>query len=1044
MEKRKVSTLRKKIVGILCIAAMTSGLAASMAMSVMAVPEQATVPEIVTEAVSLPQYADNSVMDESNAIRIQLGPDLIENNQITLNLDQNGATYLISGSNEINDAFVDTTICVPSGITVHVIFDGAQITNDDGVFTCAGPIGVLDLLNIEGTMNVYTKADSKLACVSSTFNGTVNFYDYGEQSGTFTLTDAPSTNARYLNTDGTFNILEGKVNVFCDDIPPRVTYNVSGGELNLKAGLIYDYNIVLTGGVLTIESTYGIISDPKNAAGEEMTSYTVTLPDVTEPTEITQLGSAPWQDLYTDDAGQVQLWLPDSFFDAQQTGYLYTADGCYKLTHFAGEVTAEKQDVVLHTVTYLMPDGSSYSVLTYDGGNVALPADPSCSRIDYVTEEGAFDGQNITKDYTVTVSKYCTVTIDGVENTFQYGSMLPMLEEKGFAEASGAIYTESFPITRSMTLYTVKTAVKDSIAYAAIENEEDIRAYAELIDKNVSVPGLLMADLTMPSDVRIAFESDFKSVFDGNGHTLTVHYTDSSVDGAAVFGVLDVGAVIRNLTVEGDITSGVIAGGIAVAVNDSAVIENCTSRVNITLTSPGSGAYAGGIAMNAGGATFRNCVFDGSIVQATVSDSQAYLAGITAFSNNSSVYDHCLMTGTIQGNAADEISAFYGYSTDAELSNCYYESGNAAWSREQGTGVTAAQLASGEISYLLGEGWGQDLTADSKPSLGGPKVYQVNGYADCDPDTQPVSAYSNTDADIRPAHTYQNGKCGVCGTFEDGIGAQLLGHTLTISQDEILLNLYLELDPSVVAAGEDTHVDFTAPDGSVESAHLSKAVQNADGSYTFSCRVLARYIHEEYTAQVISPVGNGTVYHCSVADYVNTILENKDSNAEYAAAADLVQALSDYGTYAKAYFDPEAAAVPMTPELEGLVIPADTTTFENELPDGLSYYGTSLLLNSHVVLRHYLVAEDPVAANRYGLMHKSGKYYFIERDFGLLDLFNQQSIKIGDWTITSSPMNYVSKALAQTSDEKLQALVKSLYNYAIRAQEYAAAKGGEA
>ena len=44
MEKNKRSTLRKKIVGILCIAAMTASLATGMAMSVMAVPEQAATP----------------------------------------------------------------------------------------------------------------------------------------------------------------------------------------------------------------------------------------------------------------------------------------------------------------------------------------------------------------------------------------------------------------------------------------------------------------------------------------------------------------------------------------------------------------------------------------------------------------------------------------------------------------------------------------------------------------------------------------------------------------------------------------------------------------------------------------------------------------------------------------------------------------------------------------------------------------------------------------------------------------------------------------
>lgn len=75
----------------------------------------------------MPQYASTSVMDEANAIQITLGADLIENNRISLNLDQDGATYVISGSNYINDAYVDTTITVPGRTTVHVIFDGVDI-----------------------------------------------------------------------------------------------------------------------------------------------------------------------------------------------------------------------------------------------------------------------------------------------------------------------------------------------------------------------------------------------------------------------------------------------------------------------------------------------------------------------------------------------------------------------------------------------------------------------------------------------------------------------------------------------------------------------------------------------------------------------------------------------------------------------------------------------------------------------------------------------------------------------------------------------------
>ena len=58
---------------------------------------------------------------------------------IEINIAKNG-TYIIKGSNEINGAFVDTHIKVEKGVEANIIFDGAQIQNnqmyDSGVDSC--------------------------------------------------------------------------------------------------------------------------------------------------------------------------------------------------------------------------------------------------------------------------------------------------------------------------------------------------------------------------------------------------------------------------------------------------------------------------------------------------------------------------------------------------------------------------------------------------------------------------------------------------------------------------------------------------------------------------------------------------------------------------------------------------------------------------------------------------------------------------------------------------------------------------------------------
>lgn len=86
---------------------------------------------------------------------------------IEINIAKNG-TYIIKGSNEINNAFVDTHIKVEKGVEANIIFDGAQIQNnqmyDSGVDSCGNIYTnqLFPVLDIEGTANLYVEEDSCL------------------------------------------------------------------------------------------------------------------------------------------------------------------------------------------------------------------------------------------------------------------------------------------------------------------------------------------------------------------------------------------------------------------------------------------------------------------------------------------------------------------------------------------------------------------------------------------------------------------------------------------------------------------------------------------------------------------------------------------------------------------------------------------------------------------------------------------------------------------------------------------------------------------
>lgn len=238
----------------------------------------------------------------------------------------------------------------------------------------------MDLLDIRGTMNVYTKADSTLAFRTCSFTGAMNFNSYGEQSGKLTLTNVDGE-AISFNEDingPLFNMFGGNVAFDVgshNNLPFYTKYNMSGGTLYLKAFYL-PTNFVLTGGTLINDVMFDWGGPARNAAGQELHNYTVTLPDITAPTAITQMGGSAWSGLYTDETGEVTLWTPETFTTNDEVYYFYTADTCYKLFMENSEIVVEKLDAAVHTVTFNMPDGSTRLIQIYDGGNVELPAVP--------------------------------------------------------------------------------------------------------------------------------------------------------------------------------------------------------------------------------------------------------------------------------------------------------------------------------------------------------------------------------------------------------------------------------------------------------------------------------------------------------------------------------------------------------------------------------------------------------------------------------------------------------------------------------------------
>lgn len=132
----------------------------------------------------------------------------------------------------------------------------------------------------------------------------------------------------------------------------------------------------------------------------------------------------------------------------------------------------------------------------------------------------------------------------------------------------------------------------------------------------------------------IGGENPFKGIFDGNKHTVSDLYINSSGSNLGLFGYVD-GAEIKNVTVQGNVTgfyeegneqSGQYVGLVLGVGTTKSKLENCESRGSVTGCS-----YVGGIA----GLIANNCFIASCTNRATVKNypgtSGAYFGGIVGY-----------------------------------------------------------------------------------------------------------------------------------------------------------------------------------------------------------------------------------------------------------------------------------------------------------------------------------------------------------------------------------------------------------------------------
>ena len=315
----------------------------------------------------------------------------------------------------------------------------------------------------------------------------------------------------------------------------------------------------------------------------------------------------------------------------------------------------------------------------------------------------------------------------------------------------------------------------DGDGYYEIDSADQLYAFAAAVNGGQSsINGELTADIVVNenvlnddgtlngdgSDFRvwtpIAYQQDFKGTFEGNGYTVSgVYFNDSGADYVALIGRVESNGKVQNLGIKDSYFNAFDDLGTIVGSNYGTVI-NCYNAGSVIDCD--SSYYTGGVVGYNGG-TVENCFNTGSV------RGDGYAGGIVG--GNSGTVKNCYNIGKIYNyyDGAAISSENYG-----AVENCYYL--DTCGVRGVGISKNAEAFASGEVAYLLGEAFGQDLSSENKDEHpvfraedGSNQVYPM--YVDCN-----TSSYSNdsTASNEKPDHSFgDDGFCVLCDEYQAAV-----------------------------------------------------------------------------------------------------------------------------------------------------------------------------------------------------------------------------------------------------------------------------------
>ena len=306
-----------------------------------------------------------------------------------------------------------------------------------------------------------------------------------------------------------------------------------------------------------------------------------------------------------------------------------------------------------------------------------------------------------------------------------------------------------------------------------------------------------------------------------------------------------------------------------------------------------------------------------------------------------------------------------------------------------------------------------------------------------------------------------------------GIGEHLYGYSLSLEGD-IGVDFYMRLD-DVTAASEDAKMVFTIRSLDGTKTRTQEVYVNDQGDenvpcayldgdfFIFECRVAAKEMTSEITAQMVCGDKKGLVYTYSVQDYAKYILDHAD---EYADEQDVVKAMLNYGAYSQLYFnynlDNLANSVMDEAEQQVSIIDvSELRAFSGSTvvgPCGLTLKSANLELESETVLNLYFTgvegcdhlnfkinddlilpctfSDDGTGKTIAKVTIRNIPIHFINNDFKI-DVYEGTGYA---GSITYSPMNYcynvISREITATRTEALKLDISAYVLFYQKSIEY--------